>query len=70
MEYGVDGVMLSNYGGRLFDGVQVFILVFLEVRRFYLEVFGKIQIFVDGGFECGFDILKVIVFGVMVVGVG
>lgn len=70
MEYGADGVMLSNHGGRSLDGAQASILVLLEVRRLYPEAFGKIQIFVDGGFERGSDILKAIALGATAVGVG
>ena len=70
MEYGADGVMLSNHGGRSLDGAQASILVLLEVRRLCPEAFGKIQIFVDGGFERGSDILKAIALGATAVGVG
>jgi L-lactate dehydrogenase (cytochrome) len=70
MEYGADAVMLSNHGGRSLDGAQASILVLLEVRKHCPEAFGKIQIFVDGGFERGSDILKAIALGATAVGVG
>ncbi|OLN92079.1 Cytochrome b2, mitochondrial 2 [Colletotrichum chlorophyti] len=70
VEYGVDGVMLSNHGGRSLDGSQASILVLLELREQCPEVFEKLEVYVDGGFERGSDILKAIALGATAVGIG
>lgn len=70
VEYGVDGVLLSNHGGRSLDGSQASILVLLELRAHCPEVFGRLEVYVDGGFERGSDILKAIALGATAVGVG
>ncbi|TVY91700.1 Cytochrome b2, mitochondrial [Lachnellula willkommii] len=70
VDWGVDAVLLSNRGGRSLDGSQATILVLLEVRKNYPEAFDKIEIFIDGGFERGSDILKAICLGATAVGIG
>ncbi|KAF5246910.1 hypothetical protein FAUST_1095 [Fusarium austroamericanum] len=69
-EYGVEGVLLSNHGGRSLDGAQASILVLLELRKNCPEIFDKIEIYIDGGFERGSDILKAICLGATAVGIG
>ncbi|UZP34437.1 hypothetical protein NXS19_002253 [Fusarium pseudograminearum] len=69
-EYGVEGVLLSNHGGRALDGAQASILVLLELRKNCPEVFDKLEIYIDGGFERGSDILKAICLGATAVGIG
>lgn len=49
---------------------QASILVLLELRKQCPEVFGKLEIYIDGGFERGSDILKAICLGATAVGVG
>jgi L-lactate dehydrogenase (cytochrome) len=70
VEYGVDGVLLSNHGGRSLDGSQASILVLLELREHCPEVFDKLEVYVDGGFERGSDIIKAIALGATAVGIG
>ncbi|KAL0941457.1 cytochrome b2 [Colletotrichum truncatum] len=70
VEYGVDGVLLSNHGGRSLDGSQASILVLLELREQCPEVFDKLEVYIDGGFERGSDILKAIALGATAVGIG
>ncbi|TEA13873.1 Cytochrome b2 [Colletotrichum sidae] len=70
VEYGVDGVLLSNHGGRSLDGSQASILVLLELREQCPEVFDKLEVYIDGGFERGSDILKAVALGATAVGVG
>ncbi|KAJ3533601.1 hypothetical protein NM208_g7911 [Fusarium decemcellulare] len=69
VEHGVDGVMLSNHGGRSLDGAQASILILLEVRNRFPEAFQHLEIFIDGGFERGSDILKAIALGATAVGI-
>ncbi|GJC83435.1 cytochrome b2, mitochondrial [Colletotrichum liriopes] len=70
VEYGLDGVLLSNHGGRSLDGSQASILVLLELREQCPDIFDKMEIYIDGGFERGSDILKAIALGATAVGVG
>ncbi|KAK7413476.1 hypothetical protein QQX98_007624 [Neonectria punicea] len=69
VEHGADGVVLSNHGGRSLDGSPASILVLLEVRKQFPEAFQHLQIFIDGGFERGSDILKAIALGATAVGI-
>ncbi|KAL6414498.1 L-lactate dehydrogenase (cytochrome) [Ilyonectria robusta] len=69
VDHGVDGVVLSNHGGRSLDGSPASILVLLEVRKLFPEAFKHLQVFIDGGFERGSDILKAIALGATAVGI-
>ncbi|SCN78533.1 probable CYB2-lactate dehydrogenase cytochrome b2 [Fusarium fujikuroi] len=66
-EYGVEGVLLSNHGGR---SAQASILVLLELRKNCPEVFDQLEVYIDGGFDRGSDILKAIALGATAVGIG
>ncbi|KAH8779975.1 cytochrome b2 [Diaporthe sp. PMI_573] len=70
VEYGVDGILLSNHGGRSLDTAQPAILNLLELRLKCPEIFSKLEVYVDGGFERGTDIIKAIALGATAVGVG
>ncbi|ORY66002.1 FMN-dependent dehydrogenase-domain-containing protein [Pseudomassariella vexata] len=70
VEYGVDGILLSNHGGRSLDTSQPAILNLLELRMKCPEIFAKLEVYVDGGFERGTDILKALALGATAVGVG
>ncbi|KAH6894571.1 FMN-dependent dehydrogenase [Thelonectria olida] len=69
VEYGVDGVVLSNHGGRSLDGSPASMLILLEVRKQFPSAFEHLQVFIDGGFERGSDILKAIALGATAVGI-
>lgn len=49
---------------------QASILVLLELRKVCPEVFSSLEVYVDGGFERGSDILKAIALGATAVGIG
>ncbi|KAK9413904.1 hypothetical protein SUNI508_11480 [Seiridium unicorne] len=70
VELGVDGIFLSNHGGRSLDTAQAAILNLIELRMKAPEVFSKLEVYVDGGFERGSDILKAIALGATAVGIG
>ncbi|KAL4967113.1 FMN-dependent dehydrogenase-domain-containing protein [Aspergillus stella-maris] len=70
MKYGVDAIMLSNHGGRSLDTVQPAIITLLELHKTCPEVFGKMEIYIDGGVRRGTDILKALALGATAVGVG
>lgn len=69
---GVQGVVLSNHGGRQLDfarsGIEVLAEVMPELRRLGLE--NKIEIFVDGGIRRATDIIKALCLGAKGVGIG
>ncbi|KAL2808879.1 FMN-dependent dehydrogenase-domain-containing protein [Aspergillus granulosus] len=70
IDYGVDAIMLSNHGGRSLDTVQPAIITLLELHKTCPEIFGKMEIYVDGGIRRGTDILKAIALGATAVGIG
>ncbi|KAL5314194.1 hypothetical protein ACEPPN_018619 [Leptodophora sp. 'Broadleaf-Isolate-01'] len=57
VEYGVQGIMLSNHGGRSLDTSAP-------------EVFSKLEIYVDGGIMRGTDVVKALALGATAVGIG
>lgn len=72
VSYGVDGIVLSNHGGRQLDSVKAPIenlaeLVPLLKKR---NVYDKIDIFIDGGVRRGSDVIKAIALGAKGVGIG
>ncbi|KAK1143287.1 hypothetical protein N8T08_006814 [Aspergillus melleus] len=70
-ENGVQGIVLSNHGGRSQDTAQSPLLTLLEIRRYapYL-LESKMQIFIDGGVRRGTDVLKALALGATAVGLG
>jgi len=70
-EHGVDGIVLSNHGGRSQDTAQPPLLTLLEVNKFAPHILGKnMQVFVDGGIRRGTDIIKALALGATAVGIG
>ncbi|KAH8801425.1 FMN-dependent dehydrogenase-domain-containing protein [Xylogone sp. PMI_703] len=70
MEHNVDGIFLSNHGGRNLDYSPPSILVLLEMHKHCPEIFYKMEVYVDGGFRRGGDILKALCLGAKAVGIG
>jgi len=60
VEAGVDGVVLSNHGGRQLDSVHAPITVLPEVVD---AVEGRAPVLVDGGFRRGTDVFKALALG-------
>ncbi|MBH3340375.1 alpha-hydroxy-acid oxidizing protein [Pseudomonas mendocina] len=60
LQYGVDGVVLSNHGGRQLDGAVSALETLPEVARINQ---GRMEIFLDGGFRRGSDIAKALLLG-------
>lgn len=60
MKYGVDGIVVSNHGGRQLDGTLSTLEALSEVAD---VVKGKILIVFDGGIEKGSDVFKAIALG-------
>ncbi|KAJ5316520.1 hypothetical protein N7508_001028 [Penicillium antarcticum] len=70
-EHGVQGIVLSNHGGRSQDTAQSPLLTLLEIRKFAPQLIeSKMQIFIDGGIRRGTDVLKAIALGATAVGLG
>jgi L-lactate dehydrogenase (cytochrome) len=70
MDNGIDGILLSNHGGRSLDTSPASILILLELQKCCPEVFDKMEIFVDGGIMRGTDIFKALCLGAKSVGIG
>ncbi|PVH95688.1 L-lactate dehydrogenase [Periconia macrospinosa] len=69
-QYGVDGILLSNHGGRQLHTAPSALMTLCEIRTYCPEIIGKIEIFVDGGLRDGSDVLKALCLGATAVGVG
>ncbi|CAF9915461.1 hypothetical protein IMSHALPRED_002612 [Imshaugia aleurites] len=67
---GVQGIMLSNHGGRALDTAQPALLTLLELHRICPEIFQRCEVYVDGGVTRGTDILKALSLGATAVGIG
>ena len=60
VQHGVDGVIVSNHGGRQLDGVRSAIAALPDVVE---AVDGKLEVILDGGVRRGTDILKALALG-------
>ncbi|KAI5897639.1 uncharacterized protein SCHCODRAFT_02609854 [Schizophyllum commune H4-8] len=69
-EAGVDGILISNHGGRQLDYSLPPIEVLYRLRKHHPEVFGKMEIYIDGGITRGSDVLKAVCLGATAVGLG
>jgi isopentenyl diphosphate isomerase/L-lactate dehydrogenase-like FMN-dependent dehydrogenase len=67
VEVGVDGIVVSNHGGRQLDTVHAPITVLPEIVE---AVEGRVPVLVDGGFRRGTDIVKALALGATAVLVG
>ncbi len=67
LQHGIDGIMVSNHGGRSTDTGRATIEALPEVVA---EVRGRIPVFVDGGVRRGTDVFKALALGATAVGIG
>ncbi|XP_061113417.1 hydroxyacid oxidase 1 isoform X2 [Conger conger] len=67
LQYGVDGILVSNHGARQLDSVPATIDVLPQIVE---AVEGKVEVFLDGGVRRGTDILKALALGARAVFVG
>lgn len=67
LDYGVDGIIVSNHGGRQLESDLSTIEVLGEVVQ---AVNGEIPVFIDGGIRRGTDVFKALAMGATAVGIG
>ncbi|KAJ0120017.1 Cytochrome b2 [Diaporthe amygdali] len=67
---GVQGVVLSNHGGRQADYAPAPIDILYEIRTYRPDLFSKLDIMIDGGVRCGADVVKALALGAKAVGIG
>jgi isopentenyl diphosphate isomerase/L-lactate dehydrogenase-like FMN-dependent dehydrogenase len=60
IEHGVDGIVVSNHGGRQLDGAPATLDALPEVVE---AVAGRCEVYVDGGIRRGTDVLKALALG-------
>ncbi len=66
----VNGIWISNHGGRMFNSGISGVQSLLEIKKRNLKVKKSIKIIVDGGVRKGSDILKLLCLGADFVGIG
>jgi isopentenyl diphosphate isomerase/L-lactate dehydrogenase-like FMN-dependent dehydrogenase len=67
VDHGIDGILVSNHGGRSTETSRATIEALPEVVK---EVGGRIPVFVDGGVRRGTDVFKALALGAKAVGIG
>jgi len=67
LEQGIDGILVSNHGGRATETGRATVEALPEVVT---EVGNRIPVFVDGGFRRGTDVFKALALGARAVGIG
>ena len=67
LRHGVDGILVSNHGGRAEESGQATIDVLVEVVD---AVNGRVPVLIDGGVRRGTDVLKALALGASGVGIG
>eukprot|EP00405_Crypthecodinium_cohnii_P029245 CAMPEP_0206503854 /NCGR_PEP_ID=MMETSP0324_2-20121206/55049_1 /ASSEMBLY_ACC=CAM_ASM_000836 /TAXON_ID=2866 /ORGANISM="Crypthecodinium cohnii, Strain Seligo" /LENGTH=516 /DNA_ID=CAMNT_0053992735 /DNA_START=160 /DNA_END=1711 /DNA_ORIENTATION=+ len=71
-QHGLDGILVSNHGGRQLDHVRPTLHALAEITA-TLEEAGlsdKLEVFLDGGIRRGTDIYKALALGAKAVGIG
>jgi len=67
MQAGVDGIVISNHGGRNEETLRSTIECLPEIVD---AVRGRIPVFIDGGIRRGTDVFKALALGATAVGIG
>lgn len=69
-EAGVDGILISNHGGRQLEYSMPSIEVLYRLRKERPDVFSKLEVYMDGGVRRGTDVIKALCLGAKAVGIG
>ncbi|KAG6832462.1 hypothetical protein H0H92_001508 [Tricholoma furcatifolium] len=69
-EAGVEGILISNHGGRQLDYSFPPLEVLYRLRKQRPDVFDKLEVYIDGGVERGTDVIKALCLGAKAVGIG
>ncbi|KAI0094623.1 FMN-dependent dehydrogenase-domain-containing protein [Irpex rosettiformis] len=69
-EAGLDGILVSNHGGRQLEYALPSIEVLYRIRKQRPDLFTKMEIYLDGGVRRGTDILKAVCLGAKACGLG
>uniref|UniRef100_A0A669QRT0 (S)-2-hydroxy-acid oxidase n=1 Tax=Phasianus colchicus TaxID=9054 RepID=A0A669QRT0_PHACC len=67
VRHGVQGIIVSNHGGRQLDGAPATIDALVEVVE---AVRGRVEVYLDGGIRKGSDVLKALALGAKCVFIG
>jgi len=67
LKYGVDGLVVSNHGGRQEETLRSTIECLPEIVS---AVRGRVPVFIDGGLRRGTDVFKALALGATAVGIG
>ncbi len=67
LQYGADGIIVSNHGGRAEESGRATIQSLPEVVE---AVAGQVPVLVDGGFRRGNDVLKALALGATAICIG
>jgi L-lactate dehydrogenase (cytochrome) len=67
VEVGVDGVVVSNHGGRQLDAVPSTVRALPAIVQ---EIGGRAEVLVDGGIRTGLDVVKMMALGAQAVLIG
>ena len=59
LEHGVDGLVVSNHGGRQVDGAVAALDALIEIR----DALPEAVVLMDGGIRCAADVLKAVALG-------
>lgn len=70
VKYGAKGIIVSNHGARQLDHVPATIEVLKGIVESVLQVDNRVEVYIDGGFRTGTDVLKAIALGAKGVFVG
>jgi isopentenyl diphosphate isomerase/L-lactate dehydrogenase-like FMN-dependent dehydrogenase len=60
LEYGLDGIVVSNHGGRQLDAAPATIEALPDIVA---AVAGRVPVLIDGGFRRGTDVVKALALG-------
>ncbi|ETS84318.1 hypothetical protein PFICI_02343 [Pestalotiopsis fici W106-1] len=69
-KHDLDGIYLSNHGGRQLDFAPSSVQTLLEINAKYPQVLKMLDIYVDGGVSRGSDVVKALCLGAKAVGIG